>query len=1189
MQSVVTSRPALPPLQTDVQNGHGGLGSPLELDIQTSPTTTRKRASFLSKKLRSFSISSRSSFDLSDNGESRSGANTPPSRRVLQKTPTTYSSSIFHRISRRASKESMASSQTSDSSGRLASMTVLKHGPLRTDARTRKARADYLVLTDVCLIVFPSVDAARAVFASIGNGTPSNRLSRSSTISSLNHEIGSSEKRVEIPLGRIIELSSDDGSSPHFALDVWYSEVSPAVAWVNVRLLFSLPQEVEVWMTDIRRAIREHLGTSSVPVGLIAPNVESRIRSIVAEEEPAYSGDHLDIFPVIQTLPSRAKSESFDAGRRWRDTPSYYLLLGINMCYLVCVLKTSVHKPPEDLDVTYVAFGLTSLIRFRATLVSHEDRFALGFRMPGETEKRLELGSRWYREIVTMFMKADRIVKPAWPQHLQQDIFKIQGLTSQLYLPLGEDFGGFQRTLEAYCATYGCALPEWKVGWKCERKEHNPEFQLVPPKPPWGYTQYQLLAVFKALRYNDYFKSLSFRGVDFGPLCGWFDSPRFSDSVADVSRNGLVIDSVYRDILRTAPILFQEIHAMAFTSGSIRKIDLTDVLSSWRDSWSTQSAPGVEQEIARPLLLLLRTRNTPLDTLLLGGNPLTAAEVNELVYALSIPNVISHLDISRCRLDENSLEDIWDALRDQGSTMEVLNTSHNSGSIDYSVVRNSLVHFTSLRSLKIAGNCLSQYSDFLFYYETVAKWPLEELDLSGVRLSEETISALANYLSSPASQNLRSLHLNNCGISGSDAAVLFRSMGQNRELVCSVSNNYLETGGGDLTSAIACNFGPKVFFMDMIEYQDEANFIKMIRALAVNNTISMLSLVGTATPGEVSEEACAAVSDLFATNTTIRCLDFSGYSAKLDEGQLGIGFSRALAGLAQNRSLQHLRIRNQKLNGNIGDLASAISKNATLRTLDVQDNGFNLSNLRHMARSLEQNTSIHEFLPLSDHEVGLAIKSTMDGVEVSNVKAGPRRRLSSKPAADPTGLADDESMMLLQELREAWAVKLDQIERILERNRTATAAAENALPQWSLGVRYDSHGIVDDLPTLFGGLAAVDRGKKLAETADTVGDDRNAIGETEEADRPWTPQDPPPAAAELAGAAQGHSIGTAPHHISEVQMLNSSVIDMPGLFPSLYTPPEWAVTVTDESPKGGFDLREGSLSCDGHQGISVAG
>lgn len=382
MESVVTSPPVLPLLQTDVQHGHGGLGSPLDLDLQSSPTATRKRASFISKKLRSFSISSRSSLDLSDNGDSRSGANTPPSRRVLQKTPTTNSSSIFHRISlsRRPSKESLASSQTSDTSGKFATMTVLKHGALKTDVRHRKARADYLVLTDTYLVVFPSLDAARAIFASLGSAPP-NRLSRSSTVSSVNHDTGSSEKRVEIPLDRIIAITSDESPSPHFALDVWWSEVPPAVAWANVKLLFALSQERDAWVTDIRRAIRDPLGTlASIPVGLVAPNVESRIRRIVADEEPAYAGVPSEIFPVIQSLPSRAKTESVDTGRRWKDHPSYYLLLGINLCYLVCVHKTSVHKPPEDLDVTYVAFGLTSLIRFRATLLTHEDRFALGFR-----------------------------------------------------------------------------------------------------------------------------------------------------------------------------------------------------------------------------------------------------------------------------------------------------------------------------------------------------------------------------------------------------------------------------------------------------------------------------------------------------------------------------------------------------------------------------------------------------------------------------------------------------------------------------------------------------------------------------------------------------------------------------------------------------------------------------------------
>lgn len=95
---------------------------------------------------------------------------------------------------------------------------------------------------------------------------------------------------------------------------------------------------------------------------------------------------------------------------------------------------------------------------------------------------------------------------------------------------------------------------------------------------------------------------------------------------------GLVIDHVHRDIIKAAPLLSQEIHAVAFTSGSIRKIDLTNVLSSQNIVGVSRARAGSkkEPEVVRPILLLLRTGNSHCDTLLVGGNPLTAAEVNDL-------------------------------------------------------------------------------------------------------------------------------------------------------------------------------------------------------------------------------------------------------------------------------------------------------------------------------------------------------------------------------------------------------------------------------------------------------------------------------------------------------------------------------------------------------------------------------
>lgn len=98
-----------------------------------------------------------------------------------------------------------------------------------------------------------------------------------------------------------------------------------------------------------------------------------------------------------------------------------------------------------------------------------------------------------------------------------------------------------------------------------------------------------------------------------------------------------MLDNIHSDIVRTSPILFQELHALAFTSGSIRRIDLTNVLGSLPGSsaasrFETPSPanPKAETEVARAILLLLRTQNIPLESLYLGGNPLTTAEVDEL-------------------------------------------------------------------------------------------------------------------------------------------------------------------------------------------------------------------------------------------------------------------------------------------------------------------------------------------------------------------------------------------------------------------------------------------------------------------------------------------------------------------------------------------------------------------------------
>jgi hypothetical protein len=131
-------------------------------------------------------------------------------------------------------------------------------------------------------------------------------------------------------------------------------------------------------------------------------------------------------------------------------------------------------------------------------------------------------------------MKADKYLKQAWPTVWQtMEVFHIAGLPQPQHLVAGEDFGGLQRTLKAFTAAYRCRQVEWEVNWKTPLA---PELRVVPPQDGTQYSSLELLAILRALRYNDYFKSVSFKDVDLSSLWGRFDSIR-KGSIAYMNRS----------------------------------------------------------------------------------------------------------------------------------------------------------------------------------------------------------------------------------------------------------------------------------------------------------------------------------------------------------------------------------------------------------------------------------------------------------------------------------------------------------------------------------------------------------------------------------------------------------------------------------------------------------------------------
>src|SRR5687767_6679412 len=258
-------------------------------------------------------------------------------------------------------------------------------------------------------------------------------------------------------------------------------------------------------------------------------------------------------------------------------------------------------------------------------------------------------------------------------------------------------------------------------------------------------------------------------------------------------------------------------------------------------------------------------------------------------------------------------------------------------------------------------------------------------------------------------------------------------MGQARQLTVHINANRLDEGIEDLCGAVACGFGPWSLFMQMVEFTHEESYTKLWRALTVNKTIECLSLAGSATPDDASDTACQAVSDFFEKNTTVRYLDLSGYDAKLDEGRLGREFSKSLSGIRKNARIEHLRVRSQMLNINIGDLAEAIEGNSVLHTIDCEANDFNLSNFRHLIKHLEGNRTIRYFSAFSEHELHRVVNKSVDdagaAVSVPKRRGSVLSRLRHEKPAAPT------PDPLVGHLKAEWDVAVQQLEKVLARNR----------------------------------------------------------------------------------------------------------------------------------------------------------
>jgi hypothetical protein len=274
--------------------------------------------------------------------------------------------------------------------------------------------------------------------------------------------------------------------------------------------------------------------------------------------------------------------------------------------------------------------------------------------------------------------------------------------------------------------------------------------------------------------------------------------------------------------------------------------------------------------------------------------------------------------------------------------------------------------------------------------------------------------------------------------------------GKARELHLDVSENYIEQDLKKLTKAIAAGYAPSSLAIRLIEFEEEAEFRRMVLALAANNTIRQLDISRASLPCDASEDTCQAMEAMFADNTTLEWLDMSGEDSRLETTKLGVGINRALRGLQHNRTLRVLYIKYQNLGlQGASTLSDVLKVNTTLQYLYCENNGIALTGFTDLVNALHRNTTLL-YLPSMLESRQMALKQTEDQVKQmrdefpihtqskgNSVRSKLTNRVTGKApkeAGHPSGLSDQDIKAALGLVDESWARQEYRLQQYLQRN-----------------------------------------------------------------------------------------------------------------------------------------------------------
>ncbi|KAI9677655.1 MAG: hypothetical protein M1817_006610 [Caeruleum heppii] len=886
-----------------------------------------------------------------------------------------------------------------------AGRTVLHHGEVQTTGGMFRKRKEYLVLTDTHLLRFKNQSRASEAFIAIPSSssarTNANRHSSMNSMGSLQdaatlHTHSSAEYHSGIPLQQIVAIYKLEDGRPYFSIEVAYLDEDTNQASSMALQLFD-PREADLWLTSIRATSTKARLLDPIPFP--QRNVEYVARKL--ERERDYHPAQFRIFKVVQraSIKSSGRGSSDDLTKL--TSSICYLVFGIHKMHLIPLPKSPQRSSSTALyesSSSTASFGLMTLTSISVKCV---DAFELTFREPLRRYTNLFLASSAVEDIAVGIRQATEYLRPEWIE--QPFTFDApQNWENAVIPPTSEpdEHRYFDRTLTAYAAAYDVDTSNIQYAVYYD-VEDAPRFALLPPANPRGlpYTALELLAILRALRYNESFRSISFRGVTLDVLHQQRDL-HGGDHVPWTTRSGQTFE--LSKGLGQKSLLVQEVRALALKNKKLRRLDFAFSMKRKPIDEEENGPRDPGCEIVEALFPLCRKQLTNVDWITLSGIELAELDLDYLVdAAVERACHLRALEISRCGLSDRSLQLILNAMLSQDSTLESIDISGNDARLTPSTFQGQIGHFGFIRKLNLSRVQKTQEPEPLVAPETLVTWRLEELHMSETTVNEQTVDAIAEYLATPMSDTLRVLNLNQSGLSGKQVAVLMRSMsrgpGLPRNLHLYVSENKLEAGNAALCDAIESSHTPSHLTMKMIEFQKESRFRALIHAVRRNTTLRYLDISKTSLPGDAKEETCEQMRLMFEENRMLEELDISGEHAHLEVAKFGIGLNHALTGLKNNTALRVLRIEYQKLGfQGANTLSSVLEANHGLREIHCSHNDINLQGMTVLLNGLAKNTTVLH-LPRIDHDRLGSIQTvereihsmTNDGTSSATTTGGP--------------------------------------------------------------------------------------------------------------------------------------------------------------------------------------------------------